>query len=128
MSKNDKIEIKTEKTPGQIKREKNLIKFTPMNAKQASEAAARAKLIRKQVRAEILSKLVENLDFGNEMLKAVKSGDVKRIDLIEKAMSIVGITYNQSEDAVNKLQIDATTDNKVDMTSKVQFVLPSVKG
>ena len=121
MTKNDTPVNKPEKTPGQIKREKNLVKFTPMNAKQASEAANRAKLIRKQVRAEILSKLVENLDFGNEMLKAVKSGDVKRIDLIEKAMSIVGITYNQSEDAVNKLQIDATTDNKVDNT--VHFVL-----
>lgn len=125
MTKNDTTEIKTEKTPGQIKREKNLIKFTPMNAKQASEAAARAKLIRKQVRAEILSKLVENLDFGNEMLKAVKSGDVKRIDLIEKAMAIVGITYNQSEDAVNKLHIDATTDNKV--AGQVEFVLPGTK-
>ena len=33
----------------------------------------------------------------------------------------MGITYNQSEDAVNKLQIDATTDNKVDNT--VHFVL-----
>ena len=128
MTKNDKSENKPEKTPGQIKREKNLIKFTPMNAKQASEAANRAKLIRKQVRTEILRTLVENLDFGNEMLKAIKSGDVKRIDLIEKAMSIVGITYNQSEDAISKLQIDAKTDNKVDMTSKVQFVLPSDKG
>ena len=128
MTKTDTIENKPEKTPGQIKREKNLVKFTPMNAKQASEAANRAKLIRKQVRAEILSKLVENLDFGNEMLKAVKSGDAKRIDLIEKALSIVGLRYADSEDAVNKLQIDATTDNKVDMTSKVQFVLPSDKG
>lgn len=128
MTKNDIIVNKPEKTPGQIKREKNLVKFTPMNAKQASEAANRAKLIRKQVRAEILSKLVENLDFGNEMLKAVKSGDAKRIDLIEKALSIVGLRYADSEDAVNKLQIDATTDNKVDMTSKVQFVLPSDKG
>lgn len=59
------------------------------------------------------------------MLKAIKSGDVKRIDLIEKAMSIVGITYNQSEDAVNKLQIDATTDNKV--AGQVEFVLPGTK-
>ena len=121
MTKNDTTVNKPEKTPGQIKREKNLVKFTPMNAKQASEAANRAKLIRKQVRAEILSKLVENLDFGNEMLKAFKSGDVKRIDLIEKALSIVGLRYADSEDAVNKLHIDATTDNKVDTT--VKFVL-----
>lgn len=121
MTKNDTPVNKTEKTPGQIKREQNLIKFTPMNAKQASEAANRAKRIRKQVRAEILNKLVNNLDFGDEMLKAIKSCDIKRIDLIEKAMSIVGITYNQSEDAVNKLHIDATTDNKVDNT--VHFVL-----
>lgn len=125
MTKNDTNVNKPEKTPGQIKREQNLIKFTPMNAKQASEAANRAKRIRKQVRTEILSKLVENLDFGNEMLKAIKSGDVKRIDLIEKALSIVGLRYADSEDAVNKLHIDATTDNKV--AGQVEFVLPGTK-
>ena len=121
VTKSDNSTTGRTKSPGVLKREKNLVSFTPMTAKQAQEASVKARNIRKQVRAEILNKLVSNLDFGNEMLKAVKSGDAKRVELLERALSIVGLRYADSEDAVNKLQIDATTDNKVDNT--VHFVL-----
>ena len=121
VTKSDNSTTGRTKSPGVLKREKNLVSFTPMTAKQAQEASVKARNIRKQVRAEILNKLVSNLDFGNEMLKAVKSGDAKRVELLERALSIVGLRYADSEDAVNKLQIDATTDNKVDTT--VKFVL-----
>ena len=129
MTKTDNNGVKpAEKTPGQIKREKNLIKFTPMTSRQAQEAAVRARNIRKQVRSEVLRKVVENVDFSDELMNAIKKGDTKRIEMLQTAMRLIGLHYDQSEDAVNKLQIDATTDNKVDMTSKVQFVLPSDKG
>ena len=126
VTKNDNNSVTTHtKSPGVLKREKNLVSFTPMTARQAQEASVKARNIRKQVRADILNKLVSNLDFGNEMLKAVKSGDAKRVELLEKALSIVGLRYADSEDAVNKLHIDATTDNKV--AGQVEFVLPGTK-
>lgn len=127
MTKNDNSGVKSsEKTPGQIKREKNLIKFTPMTSRQAQEAAVRARNIRKQVRSEVLRKVVENVDFSDELMNAIKKGDTKRIEMLQTAMRLIGLHYDQSEDAVNKLQIDATTDNKVDNT--VHFVLPGSKG
>lgn len=99
-------------------------RFTPMNARQAAEASARARNIRKQVRAQMLDTLVNNLDFGDEMLKALKKGDLDRISLIEKAMTIVGLTHNQSEEVVNKIQLDANVDAKTETTVKtVKFVL-----
>jgi UPF0288 family protein (methanogenesis marker protein 3) len=122
MTKNDNNGVKPgEKTPGQIKREQNLVKFTPMTSRQAQEASVRARNIRKQVRAEVLRKVVENVDFSDELMKAIKKGDTKRIEMLQTAMRLIGLHYDQSEDAVNKLQIDATTDSKVDNT--VHFVL-----
>ena len=99
--------------------------FTPLNARQAQEASVRARNLRKQVRAEMLNKVVQNYDFGDELMKALKKGDTKKVELLQTAMRLIGLHYDQSEDAVNKLQIDATTDNKV--AGQVEFVLPGTK-
>ena len=119
---------KEKDTNGEKSREKqnaNLIKFTPLNARQAQEASVRARNIRKQVRAQMLETLVNNMDFGAEMLKAMKKCDLDKINLLQTAMKIVGLTHDQSEDAVNKLQIDATTDNTTAVSGKIEFVLPT---
>ena len=95
----------------------NAVVFTPMTAKQAQEASVRARNLRKQVRAQMLDTLVNNMDFGNEMLKALKTGDNDRIELIESALRIVGLTHNQSEDAVQRVdaKLDAKTNGKVEV-------------
>lgn len=100
------------KTPGQIKREQNLVKFTPMTSKQAQEAAVKARNIRKQVRAEMLNKVVSNYDFGDEMVKALKKGDLDKVTLLKEAMRLIGLQHDQSEEAVQK--IDLKSDSKVD--------------
>ena len=102
--------------------------FTPMNARQAQEASVRARNLRKQVRAQLLDAAIADAKISELFVKALKTKDQDLLKLVETGLKIVGLTHDQSEDAVNKLQIDATTDNKVDMTSKVQFVLPSDKG
>lgn len=98
--------------------------FTSVTAKQAAEASARARAIRKQVRTEILEKLVSNMDFGEQLLKAIKTNDSEKIDIINKALTIVGLTHNQSDEYVSRLKVDATTDNKTAVTGKIEFVLP----
>ena len=74
--------------------------FTPMTAKQAQEASVRARNLRKQVRSQMLEKLVNDLDFADELEKAIKSGDLDRINLLETALKIIGLHHDQSEDAV----------------------------
>lgn len=99
------------------------IPFTPMTAKQAQEASVRSRNLRKQVRAQMLDTLVNNLDFGAELLKAIKKGDTDQINLLQTAMKIVGLTHDQSEDAVQK--IDIKSDNKVD--SKLEVTISGVE-
>ena len=124
MSKNDtngdKACVKKPRAP----QADNGVKFTPMTARQAQEASVRARNLRKQVRAQMLNKLVANMDFADEMLKAVKRGDLKQIELIQTALKIVGLTHDQSEEVVNKIQLDANVDAKSDVAAKIEFVLP----
>lgn len=100
---------------------RGLTPFTPMTAKQAQEASVKARNLRKQVRAEMLNKVVQNYDFGDELMKALKKGDTDKINLLKEAMALIGLKYEQSEEFVNRMQIDATTDSKVDTT--VKFVM-----
>lgn len=91
---------------------KGLTPFTVMNAKQAQEASVRARNLRKQVRAEMLNKVVSNYDFGDEMVKALKKGDLDKVTLLKEAMRLIGLQHDQSEEAVQK--IDLKSDSKVD--------------
>lgn len=121
MSKNDNNGEAT----GEPKKKRVLPQaFTPMNARQAQEASVRARNLRKQVRAQMLTTLVNNMDFANEMLKAVKQCDTKKIEVIQTALRIVGLTHDQSEEVVNKIQLDANVDAKSDVAAKIEFVLP----
>lgn len=74
--------------------------FTPMTAKQAQEASVRARNLRKQVRSQMLERLVNDLDFAEEMEKAIKTGDLDKMNLLQTALKIIGLHHDQSEDAV----------------------------
>lgn len=116
----------TTNVTGNVKRPKeaNLKPFTPMTAKQAAEASARARSIRKQVRAEMLNTVVQSYNFGEELSKALKKGDLDKVTLLKEAMKLIGLTHDQSEEAVTKMQIDATTDNKTALSGQIEFVVP----
>lgn len=106
---------KAKKVPG--------VPFTPMNAKQAQEASVRARNLRKQMRAQMLDAAV-NEGIDKLFIKAMKSGDTDMMTCIEKAVKIVGLSHDQSEDAVQKISVDANVDANVDATVKnVRFVL-----
>lgn len=99
------------------------IPFTPMNAKQAQEASIRARNLRKQMRAQLLDAAIkEGID--KLFVKAMKSGDADTMACIEKAIKIVGLSHDQSEEAVTKIAVDAKTDNKTEVSGEIKFVIP----
>ena len=97
---------------------KGLTPFTVMNAKQAQEASVRARNLRKQVRAEMLNKVVQNYDFGEELTKALKKGDLDKVTLLKEAMRLIGLQHDQSEEAVQKMEVktDAKVDSKLEVS------------
>lgn len=98
--------------------------FNSVTAKQAAEASARARNLRKAMRAKLLDAAINEGKIDELFLKALKSKDPDQLALVERALKIVGLLHDQSEDAVTKLKVDATTDNKTALTGKIEFVLP----
>lgn len=109
---------------GKKKRVPNAQVFTPMNAREAQQASVRARNLRKQMRAQILQAAV---DEGIDKLfrRALKSADLDQMALIEKALKLTGLDFGSSEEAVSKLQVDATTDNKTELSGQIEFVIPT---
>ena len=97
--------------------------ITKENAKQYQLSAARAKKLRKEARARMLSALTESMDLGKELLKAMKGQDEKYLGMIEKATRLVGLQHDQSEDAIaQKISLNAKTDANVN----AKLELPSI--
>lgn len=110
-------EKKGVKTPGMLKREKNLVKFTPLTAKQAQEAAARARSLRKQFRARLLDTAIEE-GIDKFFAKAIKNQDEDALAIVERAAKLVGLDFASSEESVQK--IDLKSDNKNDTKVEIK--------
>jgi hypothetical protein len=94
--------------------------FTKENAKTMQISAARAKKARKEARAQMLMALTTKLDLGDEIVKAWQMADEKQMNLIEKALRIVGLHHDQSPDAqAQKFQVNANANVKKDSTVKL---------
>ena len=94
--------------------------ITKETAKQYQLSAARAKRQRKIARARMLDALCNQLDLGDEMVKAVKAHDEAQIRLIEKAVQIVGLHHDQSCEAqAQRLEIKSQNENKTNGTLEV---------
>lgn len=94
-------------------------KFTVETAKEAAKRAAYCRSLRAQTRKKLLEAA---LDAGVDKIyiKALKTCDQDAINVVEKAMKLVGLDFASSEEAVQRTEskIDAKTDNKVEVTIK----------
>lgn len=103
---------------------KGLTPFTPLTAKQAQEASARARSLRKQFRAKLLDTAInEGLD--KYFAKAIKNMDAEAIAVVEKAAKLVGLDFASSEEAVQK--IDLKSDNKVATSGTLNITFSDAK-
>lgn len=120
----ENVAVEPEKTPEKPKKKLPGIPFTSETAKALKAKADAAKAMRKKVRAEMLQTLCTKADLGLELYKAMKAGDEKAMNAIEKAIKIVGLHFDQSEESVTK--VDVKSDNKVD--AKVQVSVTGLDG
>lgn len=92
--------------------------FNSVTAKQAQEASARARSLRKQMRAQLLEAAIQDAKIGDLYVKAIKTKDADLMKLVETGLKIVGLTHDQSEDAVTKMEVktDAKVDSKLEVS------------
>lgn len=97
----------------------NLTPFTAETAKQASQRAAYCRSLRAQMRKKLLEAAVD-AGVDKIYLKALKSGDLDSISVVEKAMKLVGLDFASSEESVQRTEskIDAKNDTKLEVVVK----------
>lgn len=101
-------------------------RITKENAKQYQISASTAKRRRKEARAQMLNALTTQLDLGSEIVKAWKHQDDKQMALIEKALRIVGLHHDQSQEAIAQ-KFDIKTDANVKTDNAIHFVIEEAK-
>ena len=99
--------------------------FNSVTAKQAQEASARARSLRKQMRAQLLDAAINDAKIGDIFVKAIKTKDADLMKLVETGLKIVGLTHDQSEEAVQK--IDIKSDNKVSTSGTLNITFSDAK-
>ena len=104
---------------------KGLTPFTSITAKQAQEASARARSLRKAMRAQLLDSAINDAKVGELFVKAFKTRDLELMKLVETGMKLVGLTHDECEEAAAQ-KIDLKSDNKVD--GKVEISVTGLNG
>lgn len=97
--------------------------FTSETAKKAALSSARAKRLRKEARHNILAKLTSELDLGTEVLKALKQHDDQYLAMIEKSIRLIGCHFDQSEESIQNIKVNAKTESNAKVDSTIRFVL-----
>lgn len=88
--------------------------FTKENAKKMALSAAKAKKQRKEARMAMLNAMVTQLNLGEELVKAVRENDETKVSILEKAIKLVGLSFDQAEEnRIQNLHLDAKTESKV---------------
>ena len=97
----------------------NLTPFTSVTSQQAQAAAAKARNLRKKLRAEFLQVAVD-AGIGHVFREAIMTGDTDKIAVVEKAMKLVGLDFGSSEESVQKMEVksDAKVDSKLEIVVK----------
>ena len=98
---------------------KGMTPFTPDTAKTAAARSAYCRAVRAEMRKKLLEAAVD-AGVDKIYLKALKSGDLDSISVVEKAMKLVGLDFASSEESIQRVQanVDAKTDNKVEIVVK----------
>lgn len=91
--------------------------FTPETSRAVQMSATAAKKRRRDTRHRLLQALTTELDLGDELVRALKTRDEQYLGMLLSASKLVGVEYNQSDEArVQNLKVDT----KADINAKLQ--------
>lgn len=87
--------------------------FTKENAAEMGARGRNTRKLRKEARDKMFLTLVQRLDLGEELIKAIQRGDETLISVLDKAVKMVGLHYDQSEDAATNIKAEVKSDVKM---------------
>ena len=93
--------------------------ITKENAKAMSMSAVAAKQARIAMRRKLLQTAID-VGIENIFARCLKTGDEKYMAVLEKGLKLVGLTHDQSDDALaQRLDIKTENNTKLDTTLKI---------
>jgi len=101
--------------------------FTKENAAEMGARGRNTRKLRKEARDKIFLALVNKLDLGEELIKAIQRGDETLVSVIDKAVKIVGLHYDQSEDAATNIKAEVKSDVKMKTDGSLKFIIETAK-
>lgn len=107
---NDETQVETPVEPPKKK-----VRGRPFTKENAAEMGARGRntrRLRKEARDKMFLTLVNKLDLGEELIKAIQRGDETLITVLDKAVKMVGLHYDQSEDASQNINVKSESSVK----------------
>ena len=109
-------------------RKKGRPRGIPFNS-ETSKLAANAKALRKKVRKEMLDTLVTELNLGDELVRAIKNQSMTKMNLLEKAIEIVGLKYAQSPEVLEqRMHIEQKSEVKAKVDNTLHFTITEAEG
>lgn len=100
------------------------VPFTSENAKQMKARADLSRRLRSQMRLKLLETVAtEGLE--KYFAKAIKTGDVDLMTIVEKASKLTGVDFTSSPEAVTK--VDVKSDNKVSTSGTLNITFSDAK-
>lgn len=86
--------------------------FTKANAAEMGARGRNTRRLRKEARDKMFLTLVNKLDLGEELIKAIQRGDETLITVLDKAVKMVGLHYDQSEDSSQNINVKSESSVK----------------
>lgn len=87
--------------------------FTKENAAEMGARGRNTRKLRKEARDKMFLTLVNKLDLGEELIKAIQRGDETLITVLDKAVKMVGLHYDQSEESTQNIKVESKSDVKM---------------
>lgn len=87
--------------------------FTKENAAEMGARGRNTRKLRKEARDKMFLTLVQKLDLGEELIKAIQRGDETLITVLDKAVKMVGLHYDQSEESTQNIKVESKSDVKM---------------
>lgn len=91
-------------------------------ARRMQLSAAHAKKMRKEARAAMLQAMCTKLNLGDELVDAIRKNDATKMSIVEKALTIVGLTHNQSSEAIAQ-RLELKSDANVKQSGTLEVVV-----
>lgn len=102
-------------------------RITKETARTMALSSARAKKLRKDARNKMLQALCTQLDLGDELVKSVKEHDNEQVQLLEKAIKMVGLHFEQSEESAQNIKIDSKSEVNGKVDTKLELVFRDIE-